>query len=406
LRLANETRRGQVIACCGHMVVSGGLERMTFEVLGALHRSGFGVHALLNRWESSRIARLAESANVQWDVYRCEEPLVRRPSAHELLRMATEIAQSSLEVVKAARRHRATHVLLPDFLVAVRHWPALVLLRSLGCRIVLRVGMAPARSRFYQALWRLGVNPVVDRIVCNSQFLHDEVVALGLPQTKVSMVRNTVARRPPAEGAAQHAHRVIYVGQIIPGKGLDILLDAIARLRAEGLPATLDVVGNISGWESPTYEGHQARVLERVGRPDLEDAVRLLGVREDVPDLMAQAAVHCCPSRRSIREGMAGVVLEAKAAGIPSVVSVSGSLPELVQHGVDGWVAEDSVDAIAEGLRHFLVDEQRRAAAGLAAKMSLEQFGRATFERGWCNVFDRQNVEGPPALARQGPATR
>ena len=62
--------------------------------------------------------------------------------------------------------------------------------------------------------------------------------------------------------------RIIFVGQIIPEKGLDLLLDAVALLRARGVDATLDVVGDIDGWESPAYRGHRAalRAARRAGR--------------------------------------------------------------------------------------------------------------------------------------------
>ena len=53
--------------------------------------------------------------------------------------------------------------------------------------------------------------------------------------------------------------RVIFVGQIIPEKGLDLLLDAVAILRARGVDATLDVVGEMDGWEAPSYRGHRTR---------------------------------------------------------------------------------------------------------------------------------------------------
>ena len=81
-------------------------------------------------------------------------------------------------------RHRATHILLPDFLVAVRAWPALALLRLTGSRVILRVGMAPPVGRFYAGLWKWVVNAVVDRMICNSEFLVREVRERGVPASE------------------------------------------------------------------------------------------------------------------------------------------------------------------------------------------------------------------------------
>ena len=126
---------------------------------------------------------------------------------------------------------------------------------------------------------------------------------------------------PPPADTARIPGRVIFVGQIIPDKGLDLLLDAIALLRARGIDATLDVVGEIDGWEAPEYRGYRAALRDRARQPDLAGAVKFLGYREDVPTLLGRASVHCCPSRPEHREGFGLVVLEAKLAGLPSVVT-------------------------------------------------------------------------------------
>jgi glycosyltransferase involved in cell wall biosynthesis len=302
--------------------------------------------------------------------------------------MGWEIARTSYDVLAAAMRDRATHVLVPDFLVTVRAWPALALLRLSGRRVILRVGMAPTPGNFYGRLWRWVVNGVVDRMVANSEFLYSEVVRTGVPKQKVGLIRNTIVPRGKAEKPGLDERRVVYVGQIIPDKGVDLLIDAVAALRDEGVPVTLDVVGEMNGWEAPQNLGYRDRLRRRAADPRLEGAVRFLGYREDVGAVLGSASVHCCPSRAVFREGMTNVVLEAKASGIPSVVTRTGSLPELVEHRVDGWIADEDPGAIAEGLRYFLDDADERRRAGDAARRSLDRFSQATFEETWLREFD------------------
>src|SRR5262249_49356812 len=154
------------------------------------------------------------------------------------------------------------------------------------------------------------------------------------------------------------------------------------------LDATLDVVGSVEGWEAPGHEGYYARIRERAARPDLAGAIRFLGWREDVPELMAQASVHCCPSLPEIREAFGLVVLEAKLAALPSVVTPSGFLPELVSHRRDGWACRDATpDAIAEGLRFFLGDPQTQRAAGRAARESARAYSVERYAEAWQQVF-------------------
>jgi glycosyltransferase involved in cell wall biosynthesis len=290
---------------------------------------------------------------------------------------------------------RPTHILAPDFLIPVRHAPAFLLLRMLGCRIILRVGMAPETGRAFARLWKSIVSPLVDRVVCNSDFIAREVLACGVDAAKVGLIRNTVARRSARAVADRDLQKIIYVGQIIPGKGVDLLIEALGQLRRANIAATLDIVGDMDGWESPTYAGYRDSIRALAEQEDVRGAVQFLGAREDVPYLMGSAAVHCLPSRLEIREGMAGVVLEAKAAGTPSVVTTSGSLPELVTSGHDGWVVAPDARALAVALAVALQDAGGPARAGDAARASLEKFGRHAFDRAWLAEFGMADASSP-----------
>ena len=87
------------------------------------------------------------------------------------------------------------------------------------------------------------------------------------------------------------------------------------------------------------------------------------------------------------------VNLEAKMAGIPSVVTPSGALPELIRHGDNGWVCSDGTPAaLAEGIEQFLADPRLASAAGQAALASLEGFSRERFARAWWEVFSSSKV--------------
>lgn len=122
--------------------------------------------------------------------------------------------------------------------------------------------------------------------------------------------------------------------------------------------------------------------------------VRFLGWREDVPELLAAAAIHCCPSLPELREGFGLVNIEAKQAGIPSVVFSTGALPELIAHRVDGWVCyEVSAEALAEGIEYFLSDSSRLAELGQAAFRSVERFGWERFAGEWQEVFGIRRSE-------------
>jgi len=392
----------RIVATCGQMVIAGGLERMTFEVLRVLRDRGMAAHSIVNGWENFRITPLAEASGASWSVGPYWYPLKRRHlTPAGVLRMLVEVVRVSGNLLRLSWRVRPTHVLVPDFEAVLRNLPALAWLRARGVRVISRLGTAPPPGRFYSNLWRRVIDPVVDRFVANSDFTRRELLAHGIPAEKIETIENMAPRRnesPPTD-TARIPGRVIFVGQIIPDKGLDLLVDAIGLLRSRGIDATLDVVGDIDGWEAPEYRGHRAGVRDRARQPDLAGAVHLLGHREDIPALLSRASVHCCPSRPEHREGFGLVVLEAKLSGLPSVVTPSGNLPEMVEHQRNGWACPRAdAEAIAEGLEFFLTRPERLASAGRAALASADRYGEARFAAAWARVFATGEVEHAHAL--------
>lgn len=398
------TRAPRVVACCGGMIVVSGLERQTFEALHALRERGAAVHCIVNEWDNQRIVDLARALGATWSTGRYGAWFRRGTrSPLRLLGFAYDIAATSAGLLRDAWRFRATHVLVPDFVTALRNAPALWALRLGGTRVILRLGNAPDPRPFYRRLWRWGVDPLVHRYVCNSEFTRDALLAHGVRADKAARIYNTLPSG--AHGGNRQAvdridDRVIYVGQIIPGKGVDVLLEAAGLLQARGRGVTVDVVGDIDGWVPPSYEGYRDRLRARAARPDLASRVHFLGWRDDVPRLLAGAAVHCCPSMPDIREGFGLVNLEAKQAGIPSVVFPTGALPEVIAHGEDGWVCRDATaEALADGLDYFLSDRERRERAGRAARASLARFNRDRFAAAWWDLVG--GAQPARALGRQ-----
>ncbi|HEV8319441.1 MAG TPA: glycosyltransferase family 4 protein [Vicinamibacterales bacterium] len=378
----------RVIAPVTGMVIVFGLERMSFEVLRVLRERGAAIHCVVNTWASSRIVDLADEIGASWTMGH-DPALARTRNPIAWIRSALGIARASAELLRDARRFRATHVFVPEFTTVLRSLPALWLLRAAGLPVILRLGNAPDQDRFYRRLWRWLIDPAIDRFLPNSAFIERELLAHGIDSAKVRLIRNTAPSRPvSASPVGRIPGRMIFVGQIIPPKGLDLLLEAVSELLSRGHDVSLDVVGNIDEWEPPSYAGFRASVRDRATRSDLAGRVVFLGMREDIPALLARASIHCCPSRPEIREGMAVVMLEAKRAGTPSVVFQTGSLPEVITHRDDGWICRDAtVDALVEGLEYFLADDDRLQHASSRARASAGAFCREPFAAAWAEEF-------------------
>jgi glycosyltransferase involved in cell wall biosynthesis len=129
-----------------------------------------------------------------------------------------------------------------------------------------------------------------------------------------------------------------------PRKGLEVLLQALADLRARGLPVRLRAVGS---FETADYEQQVKRLA---GQLQLDSAIDWTGFARDIDAEMARMDLFVLPSL--FGEGLPMVVLEAMSAGLPVVASAVSGVPEAIRDGVEGLLVEPSrpaalADAIA-----------------------------------------------------------
>ena len=106
-----------------------------------------------------------------------------------------------------------------------------------------------------------------------------------------------------------------------------------------------------------------------------------------MPSLLGNCELLVAPS--IWEEPLGLVVMEAKQAGIPSIVFPSGGLPEMIEHGVDGYICADkTADALEEALRSYLDNPALSSLHGNAARNSLEKLGVEEFGRRWLSVYE------------------
>jgi glycosyltransferase involved in cell wall biosynthesis len=127
---------------------------------------------------------------------------------------------------------------------------------------------------------------------------------------------------------ANHDGPVMWLARFNPDKGPDT---AIKACRAAGLPLVL---------AGKATEAVERRYLDEHIRPMLGDGVELVlnGEREYTQELLSRARCLIMPVRWPEPFGM--VMIEAMSMGTPVVALRSGAVPELVNHGVTGWICE------------------------------------------------------------------
>jgi glycosyltransferase involved in cell wall biosynthesis len=136
---------------------------------------------------------------------------------------------------------------------------------------------------------------------------------------------------------------IVYVGEFRHIKGADLLIDAVARLRADGKPVTLTLAGD--GEEMETLKA-------QIQRHGLKDAVRFIG-HVKARYGFSKGKVLVVPSRG---DSMPYVVIEAAAAGIPMIAANVGGIPEIFDSHTDALFPPNNVGALADAVEAALKD--------------------------------------------------
>lgn len=171
-------------------------------------------------------------------------------------------------------------------------------------------------------------------------------------------IRNSLGVEPGA--------RVVLLPAVLrEGKGHDVLLEALPAVRERIPEVRLLLAG----------AGEREEALRRRARArDVDDIVRFLGFRNDIPELLAASDLVVLPS---LGEAFPTVLLEAAAAGRPVVATEVGGVPEVVESGRTGvLVPPDDGPELRRALVGILRDEDRARRFGRQARsLAQERFG-------------------------------
>jgi glycosyltransferase involved in cell wall biosynthesis len=223
-----------------------------------------------------------------------------------------------------------------------------------------------------------------DLFLFESAFARDTYQrTIGTPRGLVRCVFNgvTADEFDPVVRAAD-ATDIVYVGEFRHIKGTDLLIDAVARLHADGKPVTLTLAG-----DGEDLENLKAQI-QRLG---LSEAVRFIG-HVKARYGFSKGKLLVVPSRG---DSMPYVVIEAAAAGIPMVAAKVGGIPEIFDTHTDALFAPNLVGAMADAIETALEDSE----AALVRAKSLR-------ERIFLHFSQKAMVEGVLAGYRDAFAER
>jgi glycosyltransferase involved in cell wall biosynthesis len=246
----------------------------------------------------------------------------------------------------------------------LRDLPAFSVARELGARTILHIHGAATRLGSDPTLWPR-IQPALRQLdhiaVLNQEsmrFLADQglgpqsvYLPNGVPATEAGL-RSMPTGRPL---------RVLYVGWLMPAKGVLDLLEAASQVPE----LEVHLLGRFVPQDGESCE---ATLRTRIEQPDLSGRVILHGEvpRDQVPRFLSEADVFCLPSHG---EGFPMALLEAMMAGLPCIVSAVGAMPDVIVDDQTGWVVpRQDTPALVHALRRYVLDPASALAHGQQAR--------------------------------------
>jgi glycosyltransferase involved in cell wall biosynthesis len=263
---------------------------------------------------------------------------------------------------------------------------------------VLLLGRQPRRRRCIR-----GVLERADAVITASRDLKDQVAGFGIDPGRVHVAYRGVDPDRFFPGDRAEARRrlglaagdrvLLWVGRMVPVKGLDVLLAACGRLRDRGVAFRLHLVGD--GPLRPALQ-EQARAL------GLSAAVAFAGSvpHDRLPDWYRAADLTVLPSRS---EGVPNVLRESAACGTPFVASRVGGIAEVADPARDRLVPAEDPAALAEAVAASLREGRPSPHAGAAGSSAGWDEAAETVVRILQPLVAARTVRGPAEDALHAP---
>ena len=342
-------RAASTVTFCINELDPGGAERALVRIATGLFDRGWQVNVVSLRDAGDLVGRL-EAAGISVTALECG---------------------GFVDIRAVFRLRRVLQQQRPDVLVCFLHQANIVgrISGSLaGVRTVVS-GIRVADRRKWVVWTDRLTRGLTQKYVAVSRHVADVHARLcGVRDDRMMVIRNGVDipdPRPVRIGREDSERRILFVGRLTDQKRPQNLVSAVAAMAVEsGRRVVVDFLG----------DGElRSELQQQISAAGLNDRIRLHGYQPNVAEWMALADVLALPSDW---EGLPNVVLEAMAQGLPVIATDVDGVPEIIEHGVTGWIVPPGdVTALADTLTNVLADvEGRRLVANRAFDAVQQRF--------------------------------
>jgi teichuronic acid biosynthesis glycosyltransferase TuaC len=201
-----------------------------------------------------------------------------------------------------------------------------------------------------------------ENVVCISEHVREQVLSGMDGKCSTSVVYNGVDHDFFTPANEPRDLKILSVGNLIPIKGHELLIRALAIVQKEIPDITCEIIG-----EGPE-RGHLQTLAAQL---KVENKIKFLGrqSREAVARALRESTLFVLPSRY---EALGCAYLEAMSAAKPVIACRDQGIAEIIEHGRNGWlVGADDVHELVEGIRTLVQDPDLRNRMRLAARRTI-----------------------------------
>jgi len=183
-----------------------------------------------------------------------------------------------------------------------------------------------------------------ERIIAVSEFTRKQIQKAGFDNLPVEIIPNGIQIQNFLMSTQKsEPSNLVYIGNLIPTKGIQLLIKALAELKQEGINFQLDIIG----------DGKYKNVLQRLSKDlNLQNNIHFLGIKtpEEICNLLSSYDILVQPS---LLESFSIVLIEAMAAGLPVIATRCGGPEFIVTEQTGILVQPASVKELVSGLKYM-----------------------------------------------------
>jgi glycosyltransferase involved in cell wall biosynthesis len=218
--------------------------------------------------------------------------------------------------------------------------------------LALEAGLSDEQAEALRRSERAALSTVQGVVVTSASTARLVAADYGVPADRIAVARPGSDPAPVAQGSRDGVVRLLSVGAVVPRKGFDLLIAALATLT--DLPWRLTIAG-----DRTRDRDAAARLDAEIVLHSLQDRVAVLGAvsPQQLAKLYAQADAFALAS---YFEGYGMAYAEAVAHGLPVIGTTGGAIPDTVPPEAGLLVASGDIAALAEALHRIISDKELR----------------------------------------------